>query len=85
MTDPWTPEQGTYTPWTVEANTAAAWPPEGSSYVPWPVETLGDTPRITEDAAYIRITEQGNIRIIESKPFSWINESSNPINPWTQE
>lgn len=59
------------------------WTLDPRTYEAWSVETTGAQQRITEDAI-VRVTEQGNIRIIERFPFKWTTES-NPINPWVQE
>lgn len=59
------------------------WTTEPRLFEAWNVETTGSQRRITE-ATSVRITEQGNIRIIERFPFSWTTESTT-FNPWTKE
>jgi hypothetical protein len=59
------------------------WTPEPRAYETWEIERAGATIRITQDGRR-RITEQGNLRIIEYFNSEWTIEGSTP-NPWTHE
>ena len=65
------------------------WTPEPRTYESWSIERAGSTRRITEDGpapsqARLRITQQGNIRIIERFPFTWDVEGGS-TDPWKKE
>ena len=81
----WTPDvPSPAVAWSRDPSSAVAWPPDQPPFADWGVQRGGSsTRRIIEGAPRKRrVTEQGNVRIIERFKVTW-NLAPPPSGGWT--